>query len=263
MLDIIVKVDHAPSHPAWLDGVLALARRQQAFLTGLQVTVACLDTSDTIARSAGDNDDRAHGRRWWLELCRKADVNGEWEVIHTAIPEVFAKRSCLADFGICELRIGAADAPAGLHEVTHTLFAHAVPMLLVPDIFYGNLRTDRIVIAWNGAAEIAHAIQAALPLLTQASEVHVLDGERSGLPGISPPSLPLRTWLQRHNIAAQWHPFPAEHDEGPALLATAKALCADLMVMGAWGRMRAGGPALGGATRWLLEHATLPLFVSR
>ena len=262
MLDIIVKVGHATPLPAWLDGALVLAQRQRAFLTGLQVTMACPDTSGAIGPLAGDNDgfDR---RRWWLELCRKAGINGDWEVIHTIAPEVFAKRFCLADFVICELRISAADAPAGFQEVTHALFAHAVPMLLVPDIFHDSVRTDRIVIAWNGSAEIAHAIRAALPLLVQAFEVHVLDGERSGLPGISPPSLPLRTWLQRHDIAAQWHPFPAEHDEGPVLLATAKALCADLLVMGAWGHMRVGGPALGGATRWLLEHATLPLFVSR
>ncbi len=79
--------------------------------------------------------------------------------------------------------------------------------------------------------------------------MQVLDGERSGLPGISPPPLPLRTWFQRHGIEAQWHPFSAEHDEGLTLLAAAKAFRADLLVMDAWGRSQISELAMGGATR--------------
>jgi nucleotide-binding universal stress UspA family protein len=92
--------------------------------------------------------------------------------------------------------------------------------------------------------------------------VQVFDGERSGLPGISPPPLPLRAWFQRHGIEAKWQPFPVEHDEGPALLAAAKAFGADLLIMGAWGRSRISELALGGATRWMLKHTTLPLFLA-
>lgn len=266
MLDIIVNMGHALTGPAWLDGALALARRQQAFLTGLQVApawpsaTAGLVVSDRPVDAASDLERRRNG---WLELCRKANISGEWETIRGICPEALAKRSRLADFVIGELPMDASDAPTGLDEIMRAQFAHAAPMLLVPDTFHDGLRTDRIVIAWNGSAEVAQAIKAARPLLVQASAVQVLDGERSGLPGLSPPSLPLRAWLQRHGITAQWHPFPAEHNEGPALLTAAKAFAADLMVVGVWGHVRGGAPVLGSTSRWLLEHTTLPLFLAR
>lgn len=266
MLDIVVNMRHASAGPAWLDGALALARRQQAFLTGLQVAPSCSEAMDNLAAihpPADEASDVERRRNWWLELCRHAEISGEWETICGICPEALAKRSRLADFVMGELHTGATDAAAELDEITRALFAHGAPMLLVPDTFHERLRTDRIVIAWNGSAEVAQAIKAARPLLAQASAVQVLDGERSGLSGLSPPSLPLRAWLLRHGIAAQWQPFSAEHNEGPALLAAAKAFAADLLVVGVWGYLRGGAPVLGGTSRWLLEHANLPLFLAR
>ena len=266
MLDIIVNMGHASAGPPWLDGALALARRQQAFLTALNVTPVCAPTTDRVLvaeQSVEQASELERQRNWWLHLCGKANIGGEWETIRGICPEALAKRSRLADFVISELSMDAPDAPAGLDEITRALFAHAAPMLLVPDTFHDGLRTDRIVIAWNGSAEATQAIKAARPLLAQASAVLVLDGERSGLPGLSPPPLPLRAWLQRQGITAQWHPFLAEHNEGPALLAAAKAFAADLMVVGVWGHVRGGAPVLGSTSRWLLEHAALPLFLAR
>ncbi len=266
MLDIIVNVDQTTTHSPWLGGALTLAHRLEAFLTGLHMVAvypSMMAVPDVISLLAAEEKDALNRRDWWLDLCRKAGIRGEWEVIRGIRTAALAKRSRLADFVIGELRVSDPDAPAGFDEVTRALFAHAAPMLLVPDICHDGLRTDRIVIAWNGSAEVAQAVKVALPLLKQASAVQVLDGERSGLPGISPPPLPLRAWFQRHGIEVQWEAFPIEHDEGPALLAAAKAFRADLMVMGAWGRSRISEVALGGTTRWLLGHANVPLFLAR
>ncbi|MFC5525449.1 universal stress protein [Rhodanobacter ginsengisoli] len=266
MLDLIVNAGRTEPDSPTLRGALALARRQQAFLTGLElVTVypSLLAVPDAIALLA-EAEKEARGRRdWWLGLCREAGIAGDWEVIRGIHVEALAKRSRLADFVIGELRISDPDAPAGLDEITRTLFADAAPMLLIPDVWHRELHIERVLIAWNGSAEAAHAVKAALPLLAQASVVHVLDGERAGLPGISPPPLPLRGWLRRHGIEAPWQPFPTEHDVGSALLDAALSFQADLLVMGAWGRSRIGELVLGGATRWLLGHATLPLFLAR
>ncbi len=266
MLDLIVNAGRVGPDSPTLRGALALARRQQAFLTGLElVTVypTLLAVPDAIALLAEAEKEACDRRDWWLGLCREAGIAGDWEVIRGIHVEALAKRSRLADFVIGELRISDPDAPAGLDEITRTLFADAAPMLLIPDVWHHELHIERVLIAWNGSAEAAHAVKAALPLLAQASVVHVLDGERAGLPGISPPPLPLRGWLRRHGIEAPWQPFPTEHDVGSALLDAAQSFQADLLVMGAWGRSRIGELVLGGATRWLLGHATLPLFLAR
>ncbi|MFC5525415.1 universal stress protein [Rhodanobacter ginsengisoli] len=262
MLDLIVNIGPTEADAPWLRGALALAHRHQAFLTGLQLVRA--DAS--LVETCDDPvllESRAQARRdWWLELCREAGVAGEWEVRPGVHVDALAKRSRLADFVIGQLHIREPDAPAGFDEITRALFASSSPMLLVPDGWQGGLRAERVVIAWNGSGTAAHAVKAALPLLQQALAVHVLDGERPGLPGISMPPLPLREWLRRHQVDAQWETFEGEPDAGQNLQERAKALHAELLVVGAWGRSRIRELVLGGATRWLLEHATLPLFMA-
>lgn len=265
MLDLIVNIGQTTANPSWPGYALALAKRQQAFLTGLQVVAvypSLMAIPEAISLLAAEEQDALGRRDWWLRLCHEAGIRGEWEVIRGMAIRALAKRSQLADFMIAELRISKPEAPAGFDEATRGLFARAAPMLLVPDTYHDDTYGERIVIAWNGSSEAAQAVKAALPLLTKASAVQVLDGERSGLPGISPPPLPLRAWFQRHGIEVQWQPFQVEHDEGPALQAAAKAFRTDLIVMGAWGRSRLSELALGGVTRWMLTHATLPVFLA-
>jgi len=217
---------------------------------------------DVIEALAAEEQTALERRDWWLEQCRKAGVEGEWEVVRGMSARALARRSRLADFVIGELKVGDPDAALGVDDASRALFARAAPMLLVPDIGCQALHAQRIVVAWNGSGEAAQAVKAALPLLARAHAVQVLDGEPGGLPGISPPPLPLRGWFARHGIQAQWQPFLAEHDEGPALLAAAHAFHADLMVMGAWGWSRISELAMGGVTRWMLRHADLPLFLA-
>ncbi len=263
MLDLIVNVGTAEADAPLVRGALALAHRQRAFLTGLQLVRAdasmietCDDPLLLESRALARHD-------WWLDLCREAGVAGEWEVRQGAHVDALAKRSRLADFVIGQLHTSEPDAPAGFDEVTRALFASSSPMLLVPDGWQGGLRAERVVIGWNGSGTAAHAVKAALPLLQQALAVHVLDGERPGLPGISMPLLPLREWLRRHQVDAQWETFQGEPEAGQNLQERAKTLGAELLVVGAWGRSRLRELVLGGATRWLLEHATLPLFMAR
>ncbi|CAM5637331.1 bifunctional enoyl-CoA hydratase/phosphate acetyltransferase [Rhodanobacter lindaniclasticus] len=203
MLDIIVNIGQLSINPSWPGDALALARRLRAFVTGLQVVAVSpsLMAIPDVIRSLAAEEQEALGRQdWWREQCRHAGIDGEWEVIRGISARALAKRSRLTDFVIGELKVGDPDAALGFDDATRALFARASPMLLVPDLWHEGLQADRIVIAWNGSGEAAQAVKAALPLLLQASAVQVLDGERSGLPGISPPPLPLRPWFARHGI---------------------------------------------------------------
>lgn len=266
MLDLVVNIGEGDTDAALIRNALALANGQQAFLTGLQL-VANRSPLAEATTSSDDIEEReisAMARRdWWMQQCSEAGVAGAWEVRRGVHVDALAKRSQLADFLISRLRISDPDAPAGFDEVTRALFAPSSPMLLVPDTWQGELNARRIVIAWNGSSTAARAVKAALPLLQKAAAVHVLDGESSGLSGISVPPIPLYEWLQRHDVDAQWESFEGEPDAGRNLQHRASQLDADLLVLGAWGRSRITELILGGATRWLLEHASLPLFLTR
>lgn len=265
MLDLVVNMGEVDSDTALVRSALALASRHQAFLTGLQLVAerSLLLEASTPSDNLEEREIDALARReWWMQQCDEAGVAGAWEVRRGLHVDALAKRSQLADFLISRLRISNPDAPAGFDEITRALFAPSSPMLLVPDTWQGEVHAKTIAIAWNGSATAARAVKGALPLLQQASAVHVLDGERSGLPGISVPPLPLRAWLQRHGVDAQWESFQGEPGAGPNLHERAMQLDADLLVVGAWGRSRITELVLGGATRWLLEHASLPLFLA-
>jgi nucleotide-binding universal stress UspA family protein len=266
MLDIIVNVDKADEASPLVRGAIDLAGRDRAFITGLQivpVSPALIGVPEASALLDMEQTYAMARREWWLGLCKKAGVIGDWEVIRGMYVTSLAKRSQLADFVISRIAETVPGIEASSNELTQVLFAGASPMLLVPSTWINTLRTQCAVIAWNGSSEAARSTKAALPLLKQAVEVHVLDGVRDGLPGISPPAPPLRTWLAHHGINAQWHAFADRAETGRHMQDIARGLHADLLVMGAWGRTRLSEFVLGGATRWLLNHTEQPLFLAR
>jgi nucleotide-binding universal stress UspA family protein len=74
--------------------------------------------------------------------------------------------------------------------------------------------------------------------------------------------LPLRAWLERHGVTVEWQRFDGGGHTGRALLEAARTMDANLLVMGAWGRSRLSELALGGATRYVLDHTHLPLLMA-
>ena len=265
MLDLIVNVERMDDDaPANVVG-MATARRLGAFVTGMHVVavyppimtmpeaMALLDTEERAAQ--------AHAG-WWRSLCERYGVQGEWEVLRGSYVPILARRERLAQFIVTDLPVKNPDSPIGFDNITRTLFGDAAPMLLVPETWQGPATLERVLIAWNGSGEAADAVKAALPLLQRASKVRVLDGERAGLPGLAPPALPLRAWLARQGVTVEWERFDDSPNTGKALLDEARAMDADLLVMGAWGRSRLSELVLGGATRHVLDHTHLPLLMA-
>jgi Universal stress protein UspA and related nucleotide-binding proteins len=265
MLDLLINVEQMrDDSPAVVLG-MAIARSQQAFVTGLHVVAVyppVMVMPETIAL-LDDQERGAHVRdAWWRGLCDRHGVDGAWEVIRGIYVPVVAKRSRLADFIVTELPVDAPDAPIGFDNITRILFGDAAPMLLVPDRWQGSTPPQRVLVAWHGSGEAIGAIKAALPLLRKATAVRVVDGEREGLPGLVPPPLPLRDWLTRQGVVVDWRPFNASADAGKSLLREAREMNADLLVMGAWGRSRLSELILGGATRHVLENTHLPVLLA-
>jgi len=265
MLDLIVNLDQIGDDTPAVRVGMAIAKRQAAFVTGLHVVPAyppIMVTPEAMARLDTEELQARARSTWWHALCQRHDVKGAWEVVRGSYVPVLAKRSRLADFVITGLPVQAPDSPIGFDNITRTLFADAAPMLLVPDTWQGSTQPERVLIAWNGSGEAADAIRTALPLLRMASAVRVLDGEIDGLPGVAPRPLPLREWLSRQGVEAQWQAFDAGSGVGSALLDSARSMDADLLVMGAWGHSRISELILGGATRQVLEQTHLPLLLA-
>jgi nucleotide-binding universal stress UspA family protein len=120
----------------------------------------------------------------------------------------------------------------------------------------------RVCIAWNGTAESASSVWAALPWMKRAEGVRILTAE--GYQRRGPAAPDLVAYLAMHGVEADVTTFhPASGSVGAGLLAAATQFECDLLSMGAYSHSRLRQLILGGVTRHVLEHATLPVMMSR
>jgi len=185
-----------------------------------------------------------------------------WHVAEGYLPDALAQIGTWHDLLVLELN---GDEPWGsAPDVASLVLASHLPCIVVPTAEVRGARLDCIALAWNGAPEAVRAIHAAMPLLQRAKRVVLLCGERrpAYLDVTWKPAFDILPYLERHGIDVESKDIGADDEHaGEALLENATKLEADLLVMGAYGRTRFSEWALGGATRHVLNHARLPLFM--
>ncbi len=151
--------------------------------------------------------------------------------------------------------VSSSDA---LHAV---LFDSGRPVLIAPQTA-GPAVGTRICVAWNGTAESAAAVHAAIPWMQRAEAVRVLSADEYQRRG--PGAADLLGYLALHDIRPEIAQFrPVDRDVGRGMLAAAREFGADLLAMGAYSHSRLRQLILGGVTRHVLENATLPVMMAR
>ena len=151
--------------------------------------------------------------------------------------------------------VSSSDA---LHAV---LFDSGRPVLISPRVPPASIGR-RVCVAWNGTAESAAAVWAAIPWMQRAEAVRVLSADEYQRRGPAAPEL--AQYLACHDIHAELSGFrPVDRDVGAGILAAARQFGADLLAMGAYSHSRLRQLILGGVTRHVLEHADLPVIMCR
>ncbi len=151
--------------------------------------------------------------------------------------------------------VSSSDA---LHAV---LFDSGRPVLIAPHKPPAAIGT-RVCIAWNGTAESAAAVQAAIAWMQRAEAVRILYSDEYQRRGPGAPEV--AGYLALHDIHAETVPFKSiDRDVGKGLLAAANDFGADLLAMGAYSHSRIRQLILGGVTRHVLERATIPVMMNR
>ncbi|MBC7133770.1 MAG: universal stress protein [Roseovarius sp.] len=144
------------------------------------------------------------------------------------------------------------------------LFEGRTPVLIAPAGAAPVPEPRRILLGWNESSEALGAARAALPLLRGAESVHVvvIDPPAHG-PNRSDPGGLLSQYLARHGVKVEIDvlskTLPRVSD---VLLRHVTDMDADMMVMGAYGHSRFREAIFGGATRDMLERATVPVFMA-
>jgi len=174
--------------------------------------------------------------------------------------DLVAQQARLADLTVVPHPDAGEDVSSSdaLHAV---LFDSGRPVLISPQTAPTTIGT-RMCLGWNGTAESASAVYAALPWLQQADAVRILSAE--GYQRRGPAAPDLSAYLALHGVHADIHMFQSVGNSvGAGLLAAARDFGCDLLAMGAYSHSRLRQLILGGVTRHVLEHARLPIMMNR
>ena len=260
-------------HPGSALPTLASARRLASLMGGARINVLAIRvppasaimlteeilTSHQAAQITDDEDARiAELRRifdGWAATVQGPGVAAEWTDVEGLADTVIGDWGRRADFLVLE-RPTERDGVADRLKLQAALFDTDRPVLVVPPgpvALFGEC----VAIAWRDDRRTVRSVLAALRVLSQAREVHVLAGQRPGAPEPALPQI-----LSEHGIAATRHVLPVGKGVfGEALLKKAHALGADLLVMGAYTHNFWRELLLGGVTSHMMAHADLPVLM--
>lgn len=143
------------------------------------------------------------------------------------------------------------------------MFDAACPTLVMPDVEPVPV-PSRIVIGWNESAEALRAIRSAMPLLIAATEVHIaiIDPPEHAADR-SDPGGALAVMLSRHGVNCDIQVMSRSGARvSERLQRHVTETDSDMLVMGGYGHSRFREAILGGATREMLEHAKVPVFMA-
>jgi nucleotide-binding universal stress UspA family protein len=156
-------------------------------------------------------------------------------------------------------------ATAARHMLDRLLMGAGRPVLVIP--YAGSFPTigQKVLIGWTDCREAARAVHDAIPIMKQAQSATALTvvsrrrmGDDTSVPGTD-----IVEHLKRHGVPASAARTVANDiADSDALLSYASDSGADLLVAGGYTHSRIREAALGGVTRELLQHMTIPVLMS-
>lgn len=133
------------------------------------------------------------------------------------------------------------------------------PVLMFPRAMK-SFSAESILIGWNNSPEASKALTLSIPILQNAKRVHIVTAKQYT------PSLQelerLQDYLRSYNIESTTEMVKTTLFAGEAMLDAAKKGDFDLIVAGAYGNNGLKELMLGAATKYLLTHTHIPVFMA-
>jgi nucleotide-binding universal stress UspA family protein len=275
--DVLVHVDGSNAAPARLAAAIDLAQLHGAHLIGLCLAVEPRVPSTILGMIPPDL--MTERRNAVLEQAETAvaqfrvaveaaGLPGEGRIVQVLdidAAETFIQHARHADLAILSQPDPQELPVLGSQFATSILIGSGRPTLLIPYIGPAATLGQRVLVAWDGGREATRALHDALPLLTRARSVTVLsvNPDVSSNGGRREPGADISLHLARHGASVTAdRTVTGEVSAGDAILADVADNGIDLLVMGAYGHSRLRDFVLGGVTRYMLEHMTVPVLMS-
>ncbi len=274
--DILVQIDGAKSAPARYAAAIELAQTHGAHLTGLclaveppvPATIMGMVPPEAIASQRETIREQAETAMADFRLAvERVGVPGEGRIVQVLdfdAVDVFVQHARHSDLVILGQQDPIDFSPLGQNFPADIVMACGRPAIIIPFIGAPPVLGQRVLVAWEGGREAARAVNDALPILKRAHAVTVLsvnpdvagNDKRDAGADIS-------LHLARHGVkVTAARTITRETSVGDVILADIADNSIDLLVMGAYGHSRLREWVLGGVTRHILAHMTVPVFLS-
>jgi hypothetical protein len=265
---VAVATSTSPWNPA-VQVAASLASRWQSLLTGCFVDESLRMLHgpesepsvlglllDTPVRDFKEGDEfRSFARS-------KGVPHASWVVAHTGLARVLRELGAWHSLAVLERDVVDGESLSEL--LGEVLLSCRLPSLILPPGWNRDAQFPRVLVAWDGSAEATRAIHAALPFLQDARRVVLLDGGRPHSPEgeCYLPHFEPFVYMSRHGVEADpvCVGIPAR-TAGASLLKKADQVGADMIVMGAFAHSCLRERVIGGATRYVLQHAQIPILL--
>jgi len=277
MKTILVPIEPHDAIQPVLETALLLAGKFDSYIEGfaLRPAIGNLVTMDPVSSltvvSARENDAEIvkQARGIFESFMREkqvpaaggtaASVSQAWLEATPDGDEFVGSYGRVFDITVLGAPLGGRQGPRMMTLET-ALFDSGRPVLLAPPTAPPSIG-ERILLAWNCSTEQARATAFAMPLLRKSARVVVCTVEGATVPG--PSGEEIARYLRRHEVPAEAITIKAAPQKpGEAIMAKAKELGCDLVVKGAYTQSRLRQMIFGGATQYILTHATLPVLLA-
>jgi nucleotide-binding universal stress UspA family protein len=281
--DLVVLLDGSARDEVKLAVAVGLAQRHRAHLTGLCPLELLLPPDMSFALGgypdlwavpefANKVEGEARTRAAVIEakfreLLGRESVTGDWQFETGPLIAAVTRRAHAADMIVA----GQADPDHPLPGQARTLVVDLLmtsgrPLLIVP--YAGQFASigANTLVGWTPTRESTRAAHDVLPLLVAPAKMTVLTVETSRPPSDVKvlPAADIAEHLARHGFEVTAARTVVADGLSPAdaLLDYASDISADLLVVGGYGHSRTRELVMGGVTRDLLRHMTLPVLMS-
>jgi nucleotide-binding universal stress UspA family protein len=280
--NLLLNLDDTKDCPKRIEAAFALAAEHGAHLNALYVMPEAtmppyLETQ--VPRDATrEYHERleAHGKEVledFRKQAKRAGIGFETRLStgpEPGIPQTVALHARYTDLAIVGQANEDDPPPGGTDTVEEVAFAAGRPVLAIPYIGApkqnGQVRFGRrIMVAWDAGREATRAVNDALPFLERADAVSVICvNPRQGYSGHGEePGADIALHLSRHDVKVQVeHVEVRDIEVGDTILSRLADESSDMLVMGCYGHSRLREMVLGGVTRDVLQHMTVPVLLS-
>ncbi len=273
--DILVHVDRSSRCEERLEAAINLAVDHDAHLIGLYVLsypripgYIRAEINEDVLKFQIDSARAAATKAETLfnERVGRVGVKAEWRCVEGDLHPVLSLHARYVDIAIVGQRDpewkDTGDDPGMPDQLVLSI---GRPVLVVPHVGQYPVIGKRIMVAWDASRLATRAVNDALPFLVKAKKVAVIavnpEGGEEGHGEI--PSADICLHLARHGVKAEaQHIYANDMSVGDMMLSRAADEGIDLIVTGAYGHARWRELVLGGVTRHLLKHMTVPVLMS-